>query len=321
MLSTKELEKLEKFPRIDASISIDSFDKDTFEKIRAGGSYDLILENTLRALSRHDAPRVVFSVGMIICKSNFAELADNMRYAVEHGIGLNLSPVLVYPDVERLDIFENFKRQTRGWRKAIDRARRVIADAKARDLPAVRRIDPEGMVRELARIYDEQKERYANVVKIQVIVTNPTGSLARMKRPGIAVRNNENRLPGLAYLEFDRGPGRYVLRLPRAEIAPSLRLKWRLLHDFMEDFGTIEEDFFRDRKGRTIETPEELDLPAKLRIEIPRFACISRPKNIRYANYGEPTEGSTPMTDTEDVAALYRRMAAREQRRASSSGA
>ena len=115
MLTGREVEKLKKFPRINASISVDSFVKETFEQIRAGSQFESVMTNLFRALTLYDAPQRVMSVGMIICKSNFLELATNLRYAIQHDIGVNLSPVLVYPVTERLDIYQNFAEQTRGW--------------------------------------------------------------------------------------------------------------------------------------------------------------------------------------------------------------
>ena len=42
MITEEEAEKLKKFPRINASVSIDSFNPDTFRKIWAGASFDRV---------------------------------------------------------------------------------------------------------------------------------------------------------------------------------------------------------------------------------------------------------------------------------------
>src|SRR5262249_52347768 len=83
MITAAEAHKLTKFPRINASISVDSFDPATFERIRAGAKFDRVMANLLGLLALHDAPRRVISVGMIVCKSNFRELARNLQVAIE----------------------------------------------------------------------------------------------------------------------------------------------------------------------------------------------------------------------------------------------
>jgi radical SAM protein with 4Fe4S-binding SPASM domain len=160
MLTAMELNKLQKFPRINASISIDSFNKETFGKIRKGADYDTVLSNALRAIATYDAPDRVFSIGMIVCKSNFRELPENLRFSIERDMGLNLSPVVIYPVTEQLNVFENYQLQTQGWQEALDHARSIMQQAVAEKRPAVRRVDATGMLAELQSILDCARQRY-----------------------------------------------------------------------------------------------------------------------------------------------------------------
>ena len=183
-ITAAEAEKLLKFPQLNASVSIDSFNAETFARVRAGGDFKRILENLHRLMTLYDKPHRIFSVGMIICKSNMAELSQNLRYAIEHDIGINLSPVLVYPVTEQLNVFADFAAQTAGWEAEIERAAALVEEAKTQERRAVERIDPTGMVAELKMICQHARAEYADTVELSCEVSDPYRSIARMRRPG-----------------------------------------------------------------------------------------------------------------------------------------
>lgn len=299
MISEAEAEKLKKFPRINASISIDSFQPQTFEKIRAGAKFDRVLKNLERLIELHDAPTRVFSVGMIVCKSNIVELPANLQFAFERDIGLNLSPVVVYPVTERLDIFSDFEAQTNGWREAIAQARALITDAKAKNIVSVRRIDPSGMIDELMRLLDEAHARHARVVNLPIHVADPTESLVHMSRPGvIAARTADG--GALSYLEIDRGAGDYVLRVPLADISSSGQISILFVHNLLEPVGTLASQRLR---AEAIQQER-----MRLELEVPKFAGASRGRNITWAQYGESTPEGLHVHDPEEIVTAYLRI-------------
>lgn len=289
MLNEAELDKLEKFPRINASISIDSFNKETFEVIRAGGDYDRIIRNALKAISRYQAPERVFSVGMIVLKRNFLELPANLKFAFEHDIGLNLSPVLVTPVHERLDIFQNFAEQTVGWRGALDEAREILEQARADDCVALKRVDPKGMLEILDDTLESARRRYRDVIELCVNVRDPNRSLERMRNPGMLV--NLTRAPEmpLSYVTFD-GEGMYTLSLPRAELSGAGNLQWYFVHDIDEPMGILDSDFFRDAGFEPLINNGWKEMPSRLELEVPKFSPPPRARrNVLVSNRGLPT--------------------------------
>jgi MoaA/NifB/PqqE/SkfB family radical SAM enzyme len=294
MITAEEVRKLGKFPRVNASVSIDSFNPETFARIRAGASFERVWSNFERLLKQHDAPKHVFSVGMIICKSNFAELADNLEFAVAHDIGINLSPVLLYPVTEQLNVFENFAPETTGWREALANARRIVSDAKAAHRCAIRRVDPEGMIEELTRIYEEARADNADVLEVHCEVIDRYGSLAQMRRPAIiaCVAGTAR-----AYALVNQGSGAYLLRLPRRHIDWRKTLRVNTVHDVMEPFGYIDTQAVSVSRGGT-----------QVRIHIPEFAGAPRPRNIKWANYGDATPDGLNVVIPEEIHAAYRRI-------------
>ena len=205
MITAPEAEKLKKFPRLNASVSMDSFQEETFVKIRAGAKYGRVRDNTLRLVDMSDAPIRVFSVGMIICKSNLHELAENLSFALEHDIGLNMSPVVLYPLVEQLNVFADFEAQTAGWSEALDRADALVDEALAANAIATRRVNPKGMIDELRQIYNEARQRYSELVTIDCHVDNPHQSIEKMSNPVIVAYVNST---PVAYVLLEAGQNR-----------------------------------------------------------------------------------------------------------------
>jgi sulfatase maturation enzyme AslB (radical SAM superfamily) len=311
MLTAKELDKLNKFPRINASISIDSFNKDTFEHIRKGARYEQVLGNYLRALSTQNAPLRVFSCGMIICKSNFLELADNLRFAIEHDIGLNLSPVLIYPVTEQLNLFEDFESQTRGWQSVLDEAREVVARARKQERRAIQRVDPTGMVEELQTIYNSAAQHNRKTVPVEMQVHDDHQSLVNMQRPGIIVFHGSTH-EVLSYCELRRGAGKYVMRLP-LDLSPA-SVYWVGVHNLLEPMGRFASGHFKCRDRRDLALPFAAGRVQPALVFAPMFVPVARAANVHFANYGETTPQGLHMRDPEDIHGAYVRLARAEAR-------
>lgn len=314
LLNEEELDKLAKFPFVNASISIDSFVEDTFHVIRAGARYDNVVRNTLRAVERYDDPFFVMSVGMIINKLNLAELPANLRFAMDHGIGLNLSPVVVVPIHDRLDIFRDFAAQTAGWREALDEADRIIAAAREQGAQALQRVDPQGMISALRDILDAAATRYAETVPATVVLDDPHGSLPAMRQPGLIVfRSDRPELP-LTYAEVD-GPGEVALQLPAGDVAAATRLWVSLVHDLGDSLGHVVRGDLVDAQGLVLGTEGEGQLPAApLHLSVPRFTALHREtRNARVANRGLPTPDGYQVLDVAHMGERYRQVVEAEQ--------
>lgn len=310
MLTARELDKLQKFPRINASISMDSFNKKTFEKIRKGADYDKVLTNVLRAIATYDAPDRVYSVGMIVCKSNFLELPENLKFAIEHDIGLNLSPVVIYPVTEQLDVFENFQLQTKGWQEALDEAREIMRQAVTENRPSVRRVDAAGMLAELQLTLNRAQKRYCHYTTLEIIIDDPFNSLSQMIRPGIVLyHDSTNEVP--AYCELASGAGSYTIQVPFGYSPQTVY--WVLVHNLIEVAGRVTADWFEpvDKSHIAAKFEEKPVMPA--RILIPRFAGVDRPKNITFVTYGETTPSGLNVKVAEDITLAYNNITAEER--------
>src|SRR5262249_33104420 len=173
MITEAMRDKLLKFPGLNANVSMDSFRRESFERIRAGAKYDTVLKNVLRLYQIYDAPHRLFQVGSVVMKSNFLELADNVRFALDHEIGNNIGPCVLYPIHERLDVFHDFAAETAGWEAVLREALQVAEEAVARGRSAIQRVNPVGMLRALEDIFREARERYRETVELQVLVEDP----------------------------------------------------------------------------------------------------------------------------------------------------
>ncbi len=304
LLDAGELAKLEKFPRLNASISMDSFVPATFEAIREGARFETVLANVLRAVARNDAPRRVMSVGLIVVKSNMLELPFNLRFAMEHGIGLNLSPVVVYPVTERLDVFRDFHAQTHGWRQALEQARAVVAEARAAGRPALERVDPSGMLDVLEGILDAAARRHAEVLPLRVVVTDPHGALPAMRRPGLIIARHDDSEHPLGYLELP-APGEYQVLLPRDGLSGPHEVNWFLVHDLLEPMGVIDKDIFFDSRLRPAAAGGWREAPSELRLAMPPFATPPRPRNARRASGGLATPDGRHVLTPDELLAAY----------------
>lgn len=295
MITAQEAEKLTKFPRLNASVSMDSFAPDTFHKIRAGANYGRVLENVERLVALHDAPRRVFSVGMIICKSNFLELADNLRFAFAHDFGLNLSPVVIYPVVEQLDVFSDFHTQTRGWFDVLAEAESVVAEAKRKGLKSIARVDPTGMVGELRRLLTRAARRYEKTVDVAVRIEDPHDTLKKCARPAIMGYFGDE---PVTYAEIAPGQDHYCLRYPAEGFDAAQGMWVHVLHNVMEPGGSL-------ASGKFVPSAFRRNGFFELQATVPHYEGQPRGRNITWANYGETSPEGLHVRHTRDIFRHY----------------
>jgi len=284
VLLTPDLQcRLARFPSCNIVISMDGLDRDSFERIRAGARFDLVERNMLAAFARYREPWWVVSVNMCLMKSTMQALVPALRYVIAHDIALNLSPVLSEPVYERLDLFADWRHETAGWDGVLQEALDIVTTAKANGATAIRRKDPEGILQTVVEDVTVARRRYADTVELDVTVLDPTGSLPTMRRPGVifeaVIRNGRAR--EAAYVEFDRGPGTYVARVPREFLTSHEYVAWTLCHDLYEDWGYVYRTDFEDLAPSPL--PSTLLLLGRLQLllTIPRFSGVQRPSNAR----------------------------------------
>lgn len=310
MLTATELRKLGKFPGINASISVDSFHKETFEKIRKGADFDKVLDNLLRAIATYAPPEHVFSVGMIVCKSNFLELPQNLAFAISHDIPLNLSPVVVYPVTEQLNLFENYELQTRGWHEALAQATQLVQEALEEKKPSVMRINPTGMLNELNSILDSAEQRYRNQCSLEFIVTDIHDSLKEMTYPGIYLYNQLTKSV-VAYCEITPGKTRHLVRIPHGYSTNNVY--WAVTDNLREIIGDVVAGWFEKVEKATGEASFEGNSWKPTRIDIPRYVATPRQKNIFFANYGETSPKGLNVRYPEQIYLAYKLKESKER--------
>lgn len=310
MLTATELSKLRKFPGINASISIDSFHKETFEKIRKGADFGKVLDNLLRCIRTYPSPEYVFSVGMIVCKSNFLELPGNLSFSIGHDIPLNLSPVVVYPVTEQLNVFENFELQTRGWHEALDQAKQIVQNALAENKPSVMRINPIGMLEELRSILDSAKKHYSNQCSVEFIVTDRHDSLKEMTYPGIYLYSQLKKSV-VAYCELTPGRSRHFVNIPYGYSTNDVY--WAVTENLREIVGDVISGWFEKNEKSSGETSFEESFLKQTRIDIPQYVATTRRKNIFFANYGEATKKGLNVIYPEQIFLAYKLKESKER--------
>jgi MoaA/NifB/PqqE/SkfB family radical SAM enzyme len=311
MLTKKEIDKLLKFPRMNAAISFDSFVKESFEKIRSGANFERTLANLEHCVAIYDRASRQITVGMTILKSNIAEIAFNASVAIEKDIPLNLSPCTVYPYHERLDIFQDFEKETRGWAEAIDTAITIVKNARADGRKSILRNDFEGTLHELRNIYDKARERYAKAIRIKVRVNDPLNTLSAMRKPALVVsRAGAEDVP----LSFSLlcGAGEYELSLPLDGLQGEHPAFWYITDDIYLG-GWLLMDSVRDPNGRPYVSETWPSFPYLIEIELPQFTASPQPKNIDFANYGETTQLGMQVSNLSEVTSILQRKLARER--------
>ncbi|NJN93633.1 MAG: hypothetical protein HC875_05825 [Anaerolineales bacterium] len=188
----------------------------------------------------------------------------------------------------------------------------MIATAKAQNRVAIRRVDPTGMVAVLRDIYLQAQQRYANTLSINVTVTDPAGSLAQMRRPGLMVMAKDAQNHPFCYVSLNRGAGEYTLRLPLAVLQDRVFIHWVLLHDLHEFAGQVAYADILDHQGYHLHKSSFRSIPTRIQIEVPEFRGVIRPRNITFAQYGETTPDGVIFKNQHTANAAYRDLVNRE---------
>jgi radical SAM protein with 4Fe4S-binding SPASM domain len=278
MISAAEVTKLENFERFNITISVDSFVKKTYEKMRAGAKYERVMENLFRLLAIQDYPKRKVTVAQIIGKSNMLDLCHNLRFGVENNIRLMVNPITQYPPTEQLTLFADFHAQTAGWEAALSESEQFLDDASRLDRRSLHCLDPRGAVRELRALYEQHKAEHAEIVEVHIEIEDPHGAIAKMRCPGLLVCPVDGgQYEAVAYAEIGSGPGVHILRIPRGRFMRPLR--------YMLSANLFE-------TGAEFHPPDRVLEPAEGRrlhrvLTVPRYEAPLRPKNIHYVQLGQ----------------------------------
>ena len=288
MTSGKELQKLEnRFHRIQASYSIDSFVPETYEELRKGAKFDRVIKNFLSANDRNDGLYWLVQCGILIMKANMHEIDRNIGFAIDNKIELNISPILQYPVTERLDIFTNFETQTTGWSEALDRALALVEAAREEGRLSY---DVSGPLRVLRDGLEDCRERYESPLWVEVTISDPHNSLRSMRNPGVIVGSVED---PLGYVEFVDGAGTYRLQIPRSRftgVQTGRQTEWSFFQDIVEPWMPLE-------TGRLKWGGLKKDILGKIKLQPDKFRFSFRKRNAQLANMGLHTVDGILNTD------------------------
>jgi len=220
-------------------ISIDSFKKEGFEKLRAGAKFERVMENFERLLAMQDWPKRKLSVAMAVGKSNITEIADSMEYAMRRGFRLTVQPIMVYPATEQLNCFSDFSQQTQGWDEAFAKAQEFLKrTATQDDQQGFCAVNALGMFGEVREIYELAKAENAETVELTIAVDDPEQSIARMPRPGfLVVPVSQPPDAAVAYGEIAPGADACTMHIPKTRFDGPLSYA---LYADLHDFGSMQ---------------------------------------------------------------------------------
>jgi MoaA/NifB/PqqE/SkfB family radical SAM enzyme len=271
MITAAEAKKLEKFDRFNVTISIDSFVEESYGRMRLGARYDHVMANLFRLLAMQNWPKRKVVVAMIIGKSNFRDLAYNIRFGLDHDIRLMINPITQYPPTEKLTLYSDFWGQSEGWEAVLQESERLLEEARNADRRSLRNLDPTGAVAELRTIYEQQKREHADLVELIVDVEDPRGSLGEMRRPGLLVLGPSGPYSAVAYVELS-GPGAHRVLIPKSRFSEPLY--YALWADLFETGSEFQPEHCQ------IE-PHEGDRIFR-KLQIPPYVSPPRKKNLHY---------------------------------------
>ena len=110
LLGESEWEKLEgRYEHTGFMVSVDAASKETYEKVRRGGSFEHLMKNMdflseLRRENKVDSVKVI----MIVQKANYAEIPAFVRWAKDKGFdGVNLSHIRNWGTYDEREFYEN----------------------------------------------------------------------------------------------------------------------------------------------------------------------------------------------------------------------
>jgi len=301
MITEKAIEKLGKFTRLSASISIDSFSKTLFEKMRWPAKFDRVIEN-YTALQKHcDNINWQLQSGLLIMKVNMHEIDTNVQFAIDHGIELNLSPILQYPITERLDCFQDFQRETEGWIPAIDRALEIVEQAKSNQKLPQEMTEPLNVIKQ---VITDATQTYSHVVTIKIKVDDRYGSLESMRNPGMLF--GPQSVP-VGYVQFDKGAGLYRTQIPAKDFdvlaANPEHCNWYFYPDLIEPFKHYKMGELKLKSPRIWERfrskkeSERIEFNA-ITLDLPYIRVPKRRRNGEIAQQGLATPDGVRLRDS-----------------------
>ncbi|MCR5441527.1 MAG: hypothetical protein K6E66_05380 [Lachnospiraceae bacterium] len=110
LFTESEWEKLEgRYEHTGFMVSVDAAGKETYEKVRCGGSFERLMKNMdflseLRRLNKVDSVKVI----MIVQKANYTEIPAFIRWAKDKGFdGVSLSHIRNWGTYDDRDFYEN----------------------------------------------------------------------------------------------------------------------------------------------------------------------------------------------------------------------
>lgn len=301
MITAAEAERLKKFDRFNVTISVDSFVRETYERMRAGAKYDRVMESLNRLLKMQNWPQRKVTVAMIIGKANILDLAFNVNYAIENEIALMLNPIIHYPLTDRLNAFQDFKRDTLGWSEVFEETIDLVASASKRRERSLRLLDATGAVKELQRMYKAAEARHERCRRITVRVDDPHGSLRKMHSPGIAFQSR-NQQAG-SYAPIRDGVSSYDVLIPYDDAFESLDIQF---------YPNLYEGAGWTGVGRVESRDIQASANRVIDIAIPRYDAPERPRNIRYLKSNR--SNALHVEDRRLIFDAYQELAFREQR-------
>jgi hypothetical protein len=299
MLSAAELAKLEKFPQFNVTISIDSFRKDSYDKMRVGAQYERVMRNMLRLVGLQNHPMRKVTVAQIIGKTDIRDLPENIAYAMERDIRLMINPITQYPPTEMLTLVSGLE-EVEGWEEALDRADALLAEAHRLDRRFIQGLDPSGAIREMRAMLERHRRDFSDTINLAVDIADPHGSLAHMRRPGLLVWEFEGGPSrAITYLPISCG-GVHTLRLPSSRFVAPIR--YGLYPDLHEVCSVLV-------PTDSVIRPDE-GAPLTRRLVVPPYQAPIRPRNWHYIKHRRQA------LETRDRSAMldaYAERAAREQ--------
>jgi MoaA/NifB/PqqE/SkfB family radical SAM enzyme len=191
------------FSRYSIAFSIDSFEKNKYELLRSGSQYNRVFSNLKLFIeeqknNRNHAASV--SIQSCVMKSNILQLADNIKFALDNKISFGISPVLVWPPNEALNVFNDHEIETKGWQEVIQQAQDILVAHSAKNPEDIKEglFGLDGTLKEVSRIYQINKQLYERPLKIKVKVN----SAVRIAFRSSFEINNQQHIEGNCYTAF-----------------------------------------------------------------------------------------------------------------------
>ncbi|MDL2279103.1 radical SAM protein [Desulfovibrio sp. OttesenSCG-928-G11] len=136
LINNAVVNELSRFKHVAFNVSFDGGTKEVYEKIRVGADFDKVLANVdrMKTITDQKGRPSCSGISMSVMKSNLKTLPDFFQMASQHRLLPGLSPVIVLPVHEALTMFNNAKKDTRDWRKALDKAKNLLTNDFLRPL-------------------------------------------------------------------------------------------------------------------------------------------------------------------------------------------